>query len=982
MNHKAPQDHAMAVPNGDVPKINGVHSLSNGVLTNGLALDQSEEQHEGREHRSSDALQNRYDTISEMSEIQVVPPQSNGNVNNAKGSAKADEYPPNVQKKVRMFDLANSRRAQFIKLLVLSRWARHADNISKVIDLRVWLTDKQTAFQSAVDWMGELKRKLATIKEPSPDTNTALEILSLGRASWIPDLTYLPAEALTPPRMLENLRRINTLLSIRLRLHEKIPSNLRDFSISSGRATFRVSEEFEVDLSIADEDTSKQLYFIDLRFTFSPMVTSLPAGRLRDEFEAKANDALGRDGLLGLFDYIHNIVLTQKLTILRNQAQELARGHWAEHLKVEPLRRSVVVQYWCDRQGAKHWIEIGIIRGKTKRIAYADEEQRIPKLGVRWFRGGKEVSDVQVDLRLGEISMRHILEQVITRHINSDMSEMATGLRRGQAYSSGRLRLKAQEGISKPSEAYLLVQLTSSKAIKLSQEPVSGRFAILPSSKLSSRAEYELNRLAVPANEGASQLSFLRALTTHEEVSAGAIRLGWDPLPSLRPNQETIQRLFTKGNQHIKFFKRHSWASGWALAFSASLDGDQWWVVETSETPIDGEQSSKTTLESTIRKAYSINTAQPSSSPEPLSSYLIEVERCAAGTISQSIDSRYMASTRMPHKLQAATSLDAIPQCPSLYLRLPAKKDPQDLTTSKPLDLRWAQELVKLDYQGLSISHSCAVHLATTCLEQPLPNMKDLAANVPGAAFHPSSGAFALQLQTQIGQSVIPQLSQRISGIGRLHDFITIIKGYKLLVTRISISSLDFTYLENPQKLKAVIHFPADGPLQMSLLQPNPHLRILDHLNSRFRTKGLAHVLSIMQITLSLLFTLARLESARKSSNMNILVRSESWYQVIYSATSPVGGFDIVLRRRRDTAMWFIPEDTIKPPFIYDEAKDIRRGKGNGWRGVKGGIITELNGIHEAMERLDAVYSRAAEHAAGQSRKGKRKAEDEVVEID
>src|ERR1700722_6388022 len=111
---------------------------------------------------------------------------------------------------------------------------------------------------------------------------------------------------MTAKELLKSLQNLNTLLSIRLNLHEydKIPLQFKDYSIKSGRVTFRVAGEFEVDLTIAEENPEKQFWFIDFRFLFTPAVSQLPE-HLRYMIENRVNAALEKDGLAGCYKFLH-----------------------------------------------------------------------------------------------------------------------------------------------------------------------------------------------------------------------------------------------------------------------------------------------------------------------------------------------------------------------------------------------------------------------------------------------------------------------------------------------------------------------------------------------------------------------------------------------------------------------------------------------------------------------------------------------------
>lgn len=130
--------------------------------------------------------------IEDMSAMQIQgqSQQSSANYshNHVNGTASGSTSQVNVQKKLRLLNFAQDRRAQFIKLLVLSQWSRQAGDVSKAIDLKVWLDRQRALYDDAGGWMGELKRNLGPAKMPNPDLQTSLEVLSTGKASWLPDV--------------------------------------------------------------------------------------------------------------------------------------------------------------------------------------------------------------------------------------------------------------------------------------------------------------------------------------------------------------------------------------------------------------------------------------------------------------------------------------------------------------------------------------------------------------------------------------------------------------------------------------------------------------------------------------------------------------------------------------------------------------------------------------------------------------------------
>ena len=1000
---------------------NGHHEYTNGIHPNGIATDPADVQRKTPnaietlmdqlppeiEHITfgyvpfhllmSRLVQETFvgltEVINEMSEtpvpqsLQHTPPNHLNHLTNG----NADISGGNVQKKLRMLNYTSDRRAKFIKILVLLRWAQQAEAVSRIIDLNVWTQARLFEYRECVSWTGELKRMMLPLRDPNPDIRTALEVLSLGKASWLPDLGYLPPEPLSSLKLLKTLRKINTLLSIRLNLHETIPPSLREFSVASGRATFRVPEEFEVDLSIAEEDPSSQLYFIDFRFIFSPTPTEVPNGRLRDEIEGRANDVLGREGLDGLFDFLHNLTLTHKLSILRSQAHELARGYWSEQLKVETVHRSVVIQYWSNRSGGKNWIEIGLKRGQEPKTSYGLSGQRIPFIDLRWFRGGKEVTNATITMRLNHLSVGTILRQVIALHTSFTLEQMAATLRNSPLYLLGSLRLKHHSSSTEPLEACLLVQLTTAKAIKVVQEPVSGRFSILPASKLNSQTEYKLNQVVNPATDGASQLHHLRSLLSQEEADTGARTIGWEPILSLNPNSETMQKLFGAGIQHRKFFRRPNWGSNWILAFTTSPDGDTWWVIEltNAETTSNTRTMSSAIGAAQLQAAYKIR--PPGTNViEPSQEALADIDNLAAGMICQFVDTRALLSQECQHKVQMSRQEGARTRPGSLLIRNPTNFALAVMHSSSKTSLPWLEELIRLDYHGLDPTRQFAIHVASVHMQRSITGIQHLLAKVPLTAFVSATQTLPegikLQFLTRVGDTVISSLRSRLKAIGLLLDFASTLKSHNLSCSAASLTHLVFKYTSSSSPLTATVHFPEDAPRYITLSKRNPHLRIIDHLTEQLRSRGLSPVIGILRMTLPLLQTFGIIEAGQENAGVHILTRSDQWYQIRYSEKFPKSGFDVRLRLRRDDAMWFIPESSIKKPEGASEAfeqglKDMTRGKGDGWWGVNGGIIAPVTRVENLIVKLNELFL-TNKHIAGESNVRKRKAEDEVVEID
>lgn len=118
----------------------------------------------------------------------------NGNVNTPNGGAKItghaleDTSPESLDKKTMILKFIQDLHSRWVKALVITEWARNADEVGKLIDLRIHLADKLELYNKAFWNMVHVKQEMAFAKVPSPDLKTALEVLSAGAVHWMPDV--------------------------------------------------------------------------------------------------------------------------------------------------------------------------------------------------------------------------------------------------------------------------------------------------------------------------------------------------------------------------------------------------------------------------------------------------------------------------------------------------------------------------------------------------------------------------------------------------------------------------------------------------------------------------------------------------------------------------------------------------------------------------------------------------------------------------
>jgi hypothetical protein len=239
-----------------------------------------------------------------------------------------------------------------------------------------------------------------------------------------------------------------------------------------------------------------------------------------------------------------------------------------------------------------------------------------------------------------------------------------------------------------------------------------------------------------------------------------------------------------------------------------------------------------------------------------------------------------------------------------------------------------------------------------------------------------SGGAFALLVECPLGESFINDLKAKLRLIIRLTAILRALKRQKLTPTKISLTSVTFTYHtpsdpstdEAPLTCTLTIPDEYTEPVSISLNpeSSNPHFRVKSYLE-HLLTRSADLFLHALPTTLPCLRALSRLESAGVGSIRN---RSLDSFRIAYSQVPTV--FDLSLKRRRNIHQWFLselpPPGSTNPnsnpqmqqamlaarPTGYSEAMaGFFLGSGDGFRGLKNMVYCDMEGVERAVDLLD-----------------------------
>lgn len=918
-------------------------------------------------------------TIDAMADVQISEPVTNG----LGTQPSTDTSPASVDKKLRMMNFAQTHKDRYIKAWVLSQWGQNIKDIDKTIQLSMWIRQQDEATHLAADGIINLKHNMVAAKMPNPNIEGALQLLSTGRAPWMPDLGYLPPKRLSAPKLLQTLRDMNFTLSARLNLTEELPTLLNNYTIADGRATFVVPGEFEVDLATVDEDPASPFYFIDIRLLFSP-ATSTTSDRLRTQLEGKANDVLATGGLQACYDFLHGFVLTHKLNILHSQALEMSRGRWIDNISVQMVHRSVVIQYWKKQRNGRNWIELGVVSGKDKKHP-SGRGVANSRISCRWFRRGQEVRDHELKIDLQNLSMEKILDRIVATHTTGKLNHLSESLG-VMSQGSHNFDRTVQTSDAEASRCSLRLSLRpSSTVFVVGYEPVTGNISLSPRTLHTHSAEQSINEDS--ATDAAQVIRSLLCRELQGHVVRNGQSLGWQVVRAT--NQQNFRNIFQEDSIRRAILQHPRWGPDWAVAASIDLSGMKWWVVRISH----GAEGA------VVTEASVLSTASFDSIDRNM---LSSIEKHAIAEIGFS---SLMAQLRAQDiAFDQRHTQGQLASLSTSFRRLLHSTDHGTRTT----DTSWCNELITLSHHGLqdvggdrsSVLHVLSGSLTRNATTKFLPYITRKATEECGISFD-GNGRYEIMVETNLGQPILHSLRKRLRTLERLLSSIDIVLRNHFIISTASPKTVSFAYSETP-KLIAKVDLPdpdSDGAVHAQLHLSageadkaevvNPHMRIHSHLQQTLNdsasatgpsvdaaNKGFLSLSWQLRFTLPALRAFSELEAGDPYRRLLVHCRDSGSYGLEYRLSPSFSmRFSVIARRRNDKMYWHITEVADKRkspqgaqesaigqrlvPEARTELNDLWKAQGKGWTGLRNGAYSESYGIAELLGKVDQVVRRA-----------------------
>lgn len=764
-------------------------------------------------------------------------------------------------------------------------------------------------------------------------------------------------------------------MSLRLNLddYDKIPHQFRNYEIGSGRVTFKVLDEFEVELTIADEDPEKQFWFIDFRFAFKPSALSLSEG-LRNYLENYVNDALARNGLAGCYQFLHELVLTAKITELKRQALQLSKASWDGTIVVEPLNRALAIQYWSSRASAtKSWVLIAINSGKKNGKVDAKSPSHIV---AKWYRDNKEVTDVKLALDVGNLSAESLLKEVIGRHIGHILQSIRDKLLQAPRFKQREATMTLRTSNKDPGACMLTTQVSHNETTTLLVEPTTGIFAVKPQSKFSIQYEHQLNNGKNSADDGAACLENVRCAIMEDELHRRGNATGWQTQKSPLSLEET--KTITRMREWTRtiWMRKQGWGQSWYIVILLGLGGDEWWLLEANRNETGRAVKFRARLP--LSKGH----------PDLSNAFWGNLSIFATGMIAQAVDMRELYRLRI--KSQVKDSIDlALPQqlhLPSIQVALSAMFPSMVHDGGVRSDGRqsWANDVVTIRFKGIESNDDSLTCVSEAVLRVCKPSKFVALKGAVDAnlSYNAKLGEFCLRVQHGVGEPVLALLKSRIQAIDRFVNFLEAMdKAQGSIVSElVTLKEIRFLYHQagrsDSKQWRITLDLSKDD-IAIKIDRGNPHLRVVDLMQQLVNSDGgIGALMGWLPASLQALEAISSIETRweepqhKRLGQVGFAMKTLSWLSLQYTAaaTGPQPQKRVVLqvrtKTRRGEAWWHVCRDDGDGDDAYTRAlKVVWDGRGEGWIGLStgaaarsdSGIVAMLLAVDDAMRSVAIV---------------------------
>ncbi|BFZ58331.1 mediator complex subunit [Savitreella phatthalungensis] len=372
------------------------------------------------------------------------------------------------KRKRRLVEYVANYRAEFAKLIVLAHWARRVAEVRTAIDVRAWLQGQKNCFDNLYAVLRfDILNQMQFAKIPSADLKTALDVLTTGT---LPELRTgicagRPSEHDKTPLADDERRKIHqtieTHLTLRLALHETIPSQFASPSISEGKATFCVAREFDLDLTSTSTDVAAATYpwrFVDVRLLGPEDEEPHLDPRLKRDLKHAVDHVLfkartaGSSQLEAAYRLVHDFVLAARFEQLIQLLTGLNGIELDLRIDVTPARNSFTVTYWSATLASHS-------RAPSFTVERDNQTRQLRVLG--------GIDRIVLPIDVFASTAKAIIQYVVAQHVRTLLTEIRDAL-----------HIKGHDARIGDTASELSLVFGAGETLQVRIEPIKGQFQV------------------------------------------------------------------------------------------------------------------------------------------------------------------------------------------------------------------------------------------------------------------------------------------------------------------------------------------------------------------------------------------------------------------------------------------------------------------------------------------------------------------------
>lgn len=316
---------------------------------------------------------------------------------------------PSDEKRRRIFATALALRRLVLKLLVIVRWARDADQLGLARNVVALLADQQWAHEDVFAGLTQVRTILPNARLRDADLATAIDVFRAHTYTRLPASladSALPRPPLSDADVCAALHSLDAALRVRLATTDAVPPGMRLCGVHDGKVYLAAPGLYRLTLTAASGRPTDRWWLLAFEFEHAAQagheqLTHLDRAYL-EAVHAAAETALEGEAaeateppsaLLRLHTSLTEQALQRQLDILYAQAQHMA-VNWGANVAatLDTASRTLTVRYWTRSGNARLFhgaLELSVctsaLRGAARVLAgVAGSAHAQARIALRW----------------------------------------------------------------------------------------------------------------------------------------------------------------------------------------------------------------------------------------------------------------------------------------------------------------------------------------------------------------------------------------------------------------------------------------------------------------------------------------------------------------------------------------------------------------------------------------------------------------------